>query len=196
MYCLTSTVPAPVVSVQPVTEPVTIHEVKRQLSMSPTDTAHDVMLAQKITSAREQWEKDVGEYYIKRTMTVTLDRLTEFQFPHRPITSISSITYYDAGNDQQTLSTSIYQLDTARGQLRLGYSQSWPSYTSRWDAVTITYILGSHDDSTTVPGYAKSALLLLIANEFEQRDMMTPDYTQNQLAYERLVRKYMRSSYP
>ena len=195
MYCLTMT-PATLVTVQPVTEPITIHEAKRQLSLSPSDTSHDVMIYQKIQSAREQWEKDVGEYYIKRTVAVQLDMLTDVQFMHRPVSSISSVVYYDASNTLQTLSTSIYQLDAARGQMRLKYDQSWPIYTTRWDAVTITYILGSHDDSTTVPAYAKSAMLLLVANEFEQRDMMTPAYTQNQIAYERLVAKYMRSSYP
>jgi len=186
----------PYVSTQPATEPITIHEIKRQLNISATDTSHDVELAGKITSAREQFEHDIGTYFIKRTVSLTMPYLSEMQFPHRPINSITSITYYDLSNVQQTLSTGVYQLDMSRGQLRLGYSQTWPSQLGRWDAVTVTYVLGSHDDSTTVPGYAKSAMLLLAANEFEQRDMMTPDYTQRQVAYERLVAKFMRSSYP
>lgn len=195
MYYLTQT-PIPVQTVEPVTEPVTIYEARRQVSISETDTTHDALLLQKITSAREQFEKDTGFYFIKRTMSVKLDRICELQFPHRPVTAITSITYYDLSNVSQTLSSSAYQLDTARSQLRLAYLQSWPSYIDRWDAVTITYTLGNDIDSTTVPGYAKSAMLLLIANEFEQRDMMSPDYTQNQKAYERLVAKNMRSTYP
>lgn len=195
MYCLTET-PLPVQTVAPATEPVTIHEAKRHLNIATTDTTHDAQLVQKIQSAREQFEKDTSYCYIKRTMAVSMPHLLEVQFPHRPVTAISSVIYYDIANVSQTLSSLLYQLDSSRSQMRKPYLTTWPSCISRWDAVTITYILGSHDDSTTVPGFAKSAMLLLIANEFEQRDMMTPDYTQNQKAYERIVAKNMRSTYP
>jgi uncharacterized phiE125 gp8 family phage protein len=182
---------------EPVTEPVTIHEVKRHLNIATSNTTFDVELATKITSAREQLERDTNTHFIKRTMALTIPWLDEIAFPHRPVTAITSITFYDTTNTQQTLSSSIYQLDTSRSHLRLAYLQDWPTQqTDRWDNATITYVLGSHDDSTTVPGYAKSAVLLLVANEFEQRDMMTPDYTQTQKAYERLVTKFMRSTYP
>ena len=150
----------------------------------------------KIVSAREQFENDTNCYFIKRTVTLTFPYLCEMQFPHKPVNSITSIKYYDISNAQQTLSASVYQLDTARNQLRLGYLQTWPSQIGRWDSTLLTYVLGSHDDSTTVPGFAKSAMLLLAANEFEQKDMMSPDYTQRQIAYERLVAKFMRSTYP
>lgn len=195
MQTLTQT-PIAVETIPPVTEPVTIQEARRQCNLSATDTSQDVKLAHKIASAREQFEHDTGTYLIKRTMALTLPGLCEIAFPHRPVSSITSITYYDGGNDSQTLSSSVYQLDTARSQLRLAYSQDWPATVGRWDGATITYVLGSHDDSTTVPDYAKSAMLLLIANELEQPDMMGPEYTQMQVAYERLVAKFMRSSYP
>lgn len=195
MYCLTQ-IPFPVQTADPVTEPVTIQEARAHVNLAATDTAHDALLLQKITSAREQFEKDTGTYFVKRNMSVTLDRICDLQFPHRPVSAITAINYYDNAGDSQTLSSSVYQLDTARSQLRLGYLQSWPSYAGRWDAVTITYVLGSHDNSTTIPGYAKSAMLLLVGNEFEQREMMSPNYTQDQRAYERLVAKFMRSTYP
>lgn len=188
--------PRPMVTIEPTTEPVTIVEARMALNLAADDTTHDVKINQKIISAREQFERDTGTYFIKRTMTLTLPSLYALQFPHGPINSITSITYYDSVNVSQTLSSSVYQLDAARNVLRLGYSQDWPTMTDRWDAATITYVLGSHDDSTTVPGYAKSAMLLLICNEIEAPDMMGPSHTQTQVAYERLVAKYMRSTYP
>jgi len=191
-----SSIRRPRVTVEPATEPVTIHEAKRHLSIAATDTTHDVLLANKITSAREQFEQDTSLYLIKRTVTLTVDVLDEIQLPHRPVNALASIAYYDVANALQTLSSAVYQLDGPRGQVRLAYSQTWPSIIDRWDAVTYTYTLGTHDDSTTIPGWAKSAMLLLIANEFEQRDMMTPGYTQTQIAYERLVVKFARSTYP
>lgn len=195
MQTITQT-PIAVQTVPPVAEPVTIYDARRQCNLATTDTAHDEKLAHLIASAREQFEHDTGTHLVSRTMELKLPMLGEMRFPHRPVSSITSIEYYDSGNASQTLSSSVYQLDTARSQLRLAYDQSWPTTVGRWDAVTITYVLGSHTDSTTVPDYAKSAMLLLVANEFEAPDMMGPDYTQTQVAYERLVAKFMRSSYP
>ena len=183
-------------TVPPVAEPVTIQEARRQVNLSATDTTHDAKLNHLIVSAREQFEQDTGTYFIKRTMALSVECLHEMQFPHKPVTAVSSITYFDSLNDSQTLSSSVYQLDSARNQLRLAYYQDWPTHAVRWDAATITYVLGSHDDSTTVPDYAKSAMLLLIANEFEAPDMMGPATTQTQVAYERLAARFMRSSYP
>lgn len=195
MQTITQT-PIAVETVAPVAEPVTIYEARRQCNLSSADTTHDVKLAHLIASARGQFEHDTGTYLVSRTMELKLPALVEMQFPHKPVSSITSITYYDSGNVSQTLGSSVYQLDAARSQLRLAYLQTWPTTVARWDAVTITYVLGSHTDSTTVPDYAKSAMLLLVANEFEAPDMMGPDYTQTQVAYERLVAKFMRSSYP
>ena len=191
-----SQVRRPRVTVQPTTEPVTIHEAKRACNLAVSDTLHDVKLASHIQSAREQFEHDTSIYLIKRTVTLTVDVLDEFQFPHKPINSITSVTYYDVGNTSQTLSSSLYQLDAANGQFRLAYDQTWPDVAPRRDAVTFTYVLGNDDDSTSVEGWIKRAILLLVANEFEQPDMMSPEYTQRQVAYERLITRFMRSTYP
>lgn len=178
---------------EPAAEPVSLNEAKKHLEIGDSDTAHDTQLASLIEQARQQWERDTAEYTTKRTVTLTVSEIGEMQFPHRPVSAISSITYYDSGNDSQTLSSSVYQLDTANNRLRLAYEQLWPATAARWDAVTITYTLGEHDDSTTVPAVAKQAMLLLIGYYFEDRDMMGRDANQ---AYERLVLKHMRSSYP
>lgn len=146
-------------------------------------------------AAREQWEKDTSEFYIRRTMRLTLDCLDEFRFPHRPIYSISSITYYDTDNAQQTLATSVYELDANDGYVRLKYEQEWPDTAVRWDAVQVNYTLGEHEDSTSVPAVAKQAMLLLVGYYFDA-NRGDNDRPNDQRAYERLVAKYMRSSYP
>jgi uncharacterized phiE125 gp8 family phage protein len=184
------------VTVQPATEPVTIHEAKRACNLAVTDTAHDVKLALHIQSAREQFEHDTSIYLIKRTVTLVIDVLEDFQFPHKPINSITSVTYYDVGNVSRTLSSSLYQLDAPNGRFRLATDQTFPSTYSRWDAVTFTYLLGNNTDSTSVESWIKRAILLLVTNEFEQVDMMSPEYTQRQIAYERLITRFMRSTYP
>ena len=62
------------------------------------DQTADSELALAITAARQQWERDTQEHYITRSMRLTLDELDEFRFPHRPVTAIASVKYYDLDN--------------------------------------------------------------------------------------------------
>lgn len=188
--------PTPEVITPPVTEPLSVHEAKKHVEVAESDTSHDAHLLRLITAAREQWEKDTGEYYITRTMQVLRESFAEFQFPHRPVSSIEGITYYDADNVSQTLPASVYQLDTARSQLRLAFNQSWPTTARRWDAVAIDYKLGNATQSIHVPAHAKAAMLLLVGYYFENRDMLANENAFNRRAYEALVAKSMRVSYP
>lgn len=176
------------------TEPLTIYEAKKQVEVASDDNYHDADLLKNIEAARHQWERDTSTYYIQRTMRLTLPSLYEFMFSERPVTAITSITYYDQGNTQQTLAATEYQLDTAENSLRLAYGKTWPSTTKRWDAVQVNYTLGGHVDSTTVPSIAKSAMLLLVGYYFEQRG--DSDRFSDLRAYESLVKKNMRSTYP
>ena len=178
----------------PVTEPLTIHEAKKQVEVASDDNYHDADLLKNIEAARQQWERDTTQYYIQRTMRLTLPCLYEFMFSERPVTSITSVKYYDQSNVQQSLATSEYQLDTADNALRLAYNKTWPTSLARWDAVQIDYVLGEHTDSTTVPSLAKSAMLLLVGYYFEQRG--DADRFADLRAYESLVKKNMRSTYP
>lgn len=191
---LVSQVPKPLEVTPPVTEPVTISEAKKQVEVAQSDTSHDAILLRLITAARQQWEKDTGEYYVQRQMELQLPEFAEFQFPHRPVSQINEIKYYDVANTINTLDTAVYQLDRARSQLRLGDGQTWPTTTQRWDAVFIDYVLGASTNSTTVPAVARQAMLLLVGYYFEQRG--DNDRANDMRAYEALVAKNIRSSYP
>ena len=190
-----TTIARPTVITEPATEPITIHEAKRQVELASSDTNHDTALLLIIQQAREQWEHDTQEFFITRTMRLTLNVLDEMQFPHRPVTAMSSIKYYDLNNTQQTLSSAVYQLDSVNSRLRLAYNQTWPVYIDRWDSIEINYTLGTHTDSTTVPAAAKQAMLLLVGYYFSG-NRGDDDRPNDMRAYESLVRKYMRSTYP
>lgn len=187
---------APVEVTPPADEPVSVAELKSQLEIAASDTAHDTPLAAFITAARQKWERDTQRYEISRTMKIEMDSFCEFIFPHLPITAITSITYYDTGNSQQTLSTDIYELDSARRQLRLKYQKDWPSIADRWDAVTVNYTLGDKTDETDSSEIAKMGIKLLAAHWFENRDMIMPDNMAGMRAYRMLAANYMRSNYP
>lgn len=198
----------------PTTEPITLSEAKKQLEISESDDAHDEQLRTAIQEAREQWESDTDSITCYQTLRIKTDRIAcpsqEFPgtigyfaysleglvLPKRPIVSITSLKYYDVNNTLTTLPTSVYNLDTARGRIQLQYLQEWPSTVTRWDAWEITYQSGYSQDGTLVPAIAKRAMLLLIGHYFENRDMLIAPGMADMRAYENLVRKFMRSTYP
>lgn len=189
-----TTVRRPELSSDVLIEPITLAEAKQHLSIANGDTAHDTYVSSLIAAARQQWEQDTQAYLMQRTMVWKLPGLRELQFPHRPVTSIDSITYYDGANSQQTLATSLYDLDTANNAIRRTYLAVWPVTLGRWDAVQITYTLGRYTLVSEVDAISKQAMLLLIGYWFEQRGDM--DRPNDMAAYERLVQRHMRSSYP
>jgi uncharacterized phiE125 gp8 family phage protein len=182
-------------------EPLSLNEAKKQLEIAESDNSHDEHLMRVIGSAREQFEHDTDSAMCFQTWKVVTKQIKDkMVLPKRPIHSITSITYYDAFNNTSTLSTSIYQLDAGKRQIRLAYLQDWPNSVDRWDAWTINYRIGYSVDGRSVPSIAKQAMLLLVGHYFENRDMIVDsvrsDEASHMRAYESLVRRYMRSSYP
>lgn len=180
----------------PSSEPITLSEAKKQLEISESDDAHDEQLRTAIQEAREQWEADTDSITCYQTLRIKTEACIDMLvLPKKPIVSITSIKYYDTTNTQQTLSTSIYSLDTAKAQIRLKYLQVLPSALDRWDAWEIIYQSGYSQDGTLVPAIAKRAMLLLVGHYFENRDMIGSGMA-DMRAYENLVLKFMRSTYP
>lgn len=190
-----TTLGIPLVTTPPAIEPLTISQAKKQVEVSEGDTAHDEHLSELIVAAREQWEEDTDSYCLTQTLQIQTDRFCdELRLAGRPIQSIASISYYDTGNSLQTLSTDIYNLDKRRRLIHRQYSKSWPATVARWDAVTVNYVVG-FTDPAFVPQIAKQAMLLLVAYYFNA-NRGDNDRPNDLAAYEKLVVKYMRDSYP
>ena len=181
----------------PTLEPLTLDEAKKQVEVASSDTYHDEHLIRLIQQAREQWETDTDSACLTQTLRVYLDAFCDIaiDLPRRPIQSISTVKYYDGSNVLQTLSSSVYSLNAAEREVELAYNQSWPSTVlGRWDAVQITYIAG-YTSRQLVPMLARQAMLLLVGYYFEAN--RGDNDRQNDLrAYENLVLKQMRSTYP
>jgi uncharacterized phiE125 gp8 family phage protein len=186
----------PTIVTGPTIEPLTLAEAKKQCELSSSDTAHDDHLSLLIQAAREQWEHDTDSCCMTQTLYVNANRFSEeIELPTRPITSITSIQYYDDNNTLQTVSASVYSLNPSEREIELQYQQTWPTTTDRWDAVKITYVAG-YANVASVPAIHKAAMRLLVGHYFENRDMLMSDAMQTMRAYEALVNKFMRSSYP
>lgn len=180
----------------PATEPITLAEARKQCELG-NSTAHDDQLTLLIQAAREQWEHDTDAACITQTWSIVVGAFCDdiIHLPKRPLQSVTHVKYYDETETLQTLSTSIYDVDLADRAVRLGYMQNWPLTIDNWNAATVTYVVG-YTSASTVPAIHKQAMRLLIGHYFENRDMLMSDAMQSLKAYENLVARFMRSTYP
>jgi uncharacterized phiE125 gp8 family phage protein len=177
----------------PTTEPVTIAEAKAQLSIGASDDSHDAELASMIAAAREEWERDTSIALITRTLEHRLPKfLSTVVLSVRPAIAVSSVTYVDTTGTTQTVSSTNYYLDS--DEVRFLDTFVKPDVQDRSEAVKITYTAGYGSDSRACPELDRMAIKLSLANRFEDRDMIAASGERR--AYEALVAKKMRASYP
>jgi uncharacterized phiE125 gp8 family phage protein len=186
----------PTVVTGPTAEPVTLAEAKRQLFLAESDTQSDAELVSRIQAAREQWEHDTDSYLLTQTLSVTAEMFAgrDIVLPGEPLQSVTHVKYYDDANTLQTLSTSLYSVDLQERAVRLNWNITWPTTYIRWDAVQVEFVVG-RSAAHEVPAIAKQAILLLMTYyHFGNRG--DNDRPNDMRAYEALVRRYMRSTYP
>jgi len=179
-------------------EPVTLAEAKDHLELIASDTTHDTKLARFIATARLKVEDDTNVAILPQSFSLSLDEFPQpdedIKIPIRPLASVSSITYYDEDNAQQTLATTVYAVDVGRRIVHLKYDQEWPESATVKNAITINFNAG-YASLSAVPDIFKQLILVQVALMFEDRgDIMKVNHWEN--AYERLLPSVKRASYP
>ena len=190
---------ASVTASAPGSEPLSLTEAKDHLDIASAVTDHDTRIGDLIEAARQLWEKDTQRLTVSRTITEKLDqwprvppqKYRDWKAYYEPVISLDSITYYDANNASQTLATSVYDFDPFYRVLHLKVDQEWPDIEDRWDAITITYTAGQ----ATVEEIDKQAMKLQLDIMFELRGT-TKEKDACEKAYQNLVARYMRETYP
>lgn len=162
-------------TVAPASEPLTTAEAKAHLRID--DSADDGYIGNLITAAREYAESYTRRQFIDATYTWKLDSFPhcdEMELPVSPISSVTSITYTDsAGNTGQTLSSSIYDVDTdsETPRITLDPAENWPSTEAgRAHVVTVTFVAGYGSSASDVPESIRQAMLILIGHWYENRE--------------------------
>lgn len=164
----------PVRTVAPATTPVSLSDVKAHCRVSHNDD--DTVLTSLLNAAvayLDGWSGVLGRCLVTQTWRQDYGSFGCLRLPLGPVASIASITYYDAGNEQQTLSTDLYDLFTDELGSYVGSKpgQSWPSAYSRDDAVSVTFVAGTA--SADVPAPLKAAIMLLVSHWNENREAAT-----------------------
>lgn len=155
-------------AVQPV---VTVEEIKKHLRLDSSD--EDDTLRQYIETATAFVERDAEIALLTSTWKLTLDCFPDWAIELRkpPIQSVSSVVYTDAAGDSQTLSSSLYRVDTVSrpGRITPEFGQLWPETYEGTNAVVITFVAGA-TDRTLIPPEAKQAIRMLVGHWYRNRE--------------------------
>jgi uncharacterized phiE125 gp8 family phage protein len=188
----------------PALEPLALNETKDFINVSGSDD--DTLISNLIKAARQYVEQNYNVAMITSTWDFTMERFPQWKHtedPHSliepmilPVQSITSITYYDANNDLQTLSASAYeaQLDNDRfPAIWRAYEQLWPETYVRRDAVKIRLVAGYGATAASVPEPVRVALLMFVKFLFDNREDMP--INKNIVPYPRAVEMLLRNFY-
>jgi hypothetical protein len=144
-------------AIEPVTEPVTLDEVKTFLSIDIDTEDHDSLLLSLITAAREAVESYTGVSLVPSDVIAEFDSIYDVvELPYGPVTELTTIT--DSEGDTVT----DYKTRGVTGSfMRLAYASE--------TFVQATYVTGY----TVVPEALKTAIKKRVADDFEQRTGFT-----------------------
>lgn len=159
-----------VISTGATTEPVTVEEAIRQLRLG-TDSGEEVIVKDMITASRRHLERYLGLSLASQSWRYSMDSFPEVIKLHKgPVTSITSLSYYDTDGTQQTLNVGtqiIKDLDSMPARVTPLSDASWPDTEIRVNAVEIVYVAGY--TPTTIPGHIKNAILAGVTFLYDNR---------------------------
>ena len=183
----------------PATEPLTRAEAKLHLLIATTVTAHDDWVDRAIISARQMYEHDTDSAVISSTWKQTYcDFYDHLELYRGPVSSITSIQYYDANETLQTWASTNYRLDDGETIPRIVWDDDaiLPTLDNRPEAVIVTYVAG-YTNAAAVPADIKNNILMRIKHEWELHvGGMDSQIKPIERAIENMTRRRERSSYP
>ena len=144
------------------------------------DSSEDALLSAWISAAREYGEDYTSHAFATQTREYyrnTFPVLDLLEWPFRPLTSITSVTYKDSAGAVTTMTANtdyIVDTDTEPGGIYLPYSVDWPVFTE-WpqNAVAIKGVCGY--TAATLPKQFKQALLMHVGYFYKFRDCEIPE---------------------
>lgn len=157
---------------RPSDEPITVDELRQHGRID--DTTDDAWALLAIASARRRVEEETGRALMQQTWTAYMDQFPcgLIRLPRPRLISIAAVKYIDPDGEQQTLASSVYQVDGKSEPARFGlaHGQSWPATRCQMNAVEIAYPCGYGTSPDSVPEPIRQALLLIVGHLYEHRE--------------------------
>lgn len=157
----------------PLSEPVSLEEVKLHLRIDHTD--EDVLLASLVTAARIHLETMLGQCFLTQQWNLVLDHwpnMVTMVLPLGPVQAITAVTLYDMDNQTTLVDTLDYSLDAISQPARLIWrgAGARPKPGRNHNGIEISLTVGFGNNAGDVPQPLRQAILLLVAHWYEHRE--------------------------
>jgi uncharacterized phiE125 gp8 family phage protein len=155
----------------PVTEPVTLAEVKTRLRID--DATDDAGVTRLIASATKHAESITRRAFVTQSWALTLDAFPcgSISLPLPPLQTVDEISYIDSTGATVVLPSTEYLVDKNGmiGMIHRAYQKQWPATRAQPMAVRIKFTAG-YGAAGAVPSDLASALMLLVAHWDQNRE--------------------------
>lgn len=175
---------------EPQSEPVSVLQAKNYLRVDDDLTTDDALIAMLIGAARRYAESYTGRSFITQGWRLTLDAFPgpgcmgvpwgstytlpaqAIQLERGTVQAVSSIGYMDMNAVWQTLSPSVYVVDTSGcpGRVTPVFGQIWPPVLPQIGSVKVDYTAGYGDTPSTVPEGIKQWILMRLSTLYANRE--------------------------
>lgn len=148
-----------------------------------------------IKAATEYVQENSGKQLLTATYDVHWRRFPgcwgELVLPRVPVSSVTSVKYYDTAGTQQTMSSTLYTVNDgsqhASGYIIPAFNEQWPSTYGHDRDVTVRFVCG-FGDPDDVPETFKLQIKMLVAHWFNRREAIACGATsETPLAYRALA---------
>ncbi len=180
---------------EPALEPVSLVELKDWARIDETED--DNLIKALIKSARLMSETFTRRSFINTSWRYKLDCFPYgkiIELPQSPLSSVTTLKYYDSNGTEQTFSSALYYLDkeSEPGRLILSPNEVWPTIqTERLAGISVDYVAGYGATADLVPEDIKTAIKMLAAHWYDVRPAVSMENLKDvPLAYEHLLWQY------
>ena len=158
--------------IQPSNLPITLETAKNFLRVE--DDYDNDLITSLIKGATQTAQAFTG---LQLTSGTFLEALVRFDYQIKllsPVTSITSVKYYDENNTLQTIDSANYRLNTFGKQhyLEFDNTYSFPSTYNRTDAILIEFVAGSTNIDSDIEAWIK----IRVATLYENREEYSSGY--------------------
>lgn len=170
-------------TVEPAALPVSMQEIRQHTRV--TNHNDDATLRTYMEESTEYIEDLSRKQLITQTWRVTGCNWPGaiIELPKRPLISVTTVKYTDSAGDQQTVSDTLYTVDTdaTPGRIVLNYGESWPSNRGHTNDIEITFISGFGDSGSDVPPGLRHAIKMMVGYRNENREAVGTDVNLTEL---------------
>ena len=106
----------------------------------------------------------------------------ELVLPRGPLLGVTSLSVFDYDNTETVFSASNYFINTNSnpGSLILNSGQQWPIFYRQKQGIKVVYTCGYGDNPTDVPAPLRTAIRMLAAHWYENREFTKTQSDMNQ----------------